>query len=86
MSKIITAAAAAALVKDAKALQRIDILPYQRAAGAKYEMVGAGCDPGFACYHGQVLDAHLEHQQLDLPSEVVVRLLPSATMDCTYWH
>ncbi len=32
--------AAAALVKDAKNLIRVDVLPYQRAAGAKYSMVG----------------------------------------------
>ena len=32
--------AAAALVKDAASLVRVDLLPYQRAAGAKYEMVG----------------------------------------------
>lgn len=38
---------AAALVKDAKALQRIDVLPYQRAAGAKYEMVSMDYQPGF---------------------------------------
>lgn len=31
---------AADLVKDAKALVRVDVLPYQRAAGAKYAMVG----------------------------------------------
>lgn len=31
---------AASLVKDAAALVRVDLLPYQRAAGAKYEMVG----------------------------------------------
>ena len=31
---------AAALVKDAASLIRVDLLPYQRAAGAKYEMVG----------------------------------------------
>ena len=31
---------AAALVKEAKSLVRIDVLPYQRAAGAKYEMIG----------------------------------------------
>lgn len=30
----------AELVRDARALVRIDVLPYQRAAGAKYEMVG----------------------------------------------
>ena len=35
------------LVKDAKALVRIDILPYQRAAGAKYEMVGKTYAPEF---------------------------------------
>lgn len=38
---------AAALVKDAKALQRIDVLPYQRAAGAKYEMVSMDYQPDF---------------------------------------
>jgi len=38
---------AAALVKDAKALIRIDVLPYQRAAGAKYDMVGRAYAPGF---------------------------------------
>ena len=31
---------AASLVKGSKSLVRIDVLPYQRAAGAKYEMVG----------------------------------------------
>jgi len=31
---------AAALVRDSSSLVRIDVLPYQRAAGAKYEMVG----------------------------------------------
>ena len=38
---------AASLVQDAKALVRIDILPYQRAAGAKYEMVGRTYAPDF---------------------------------------
>ena len=38
---------AAALVKGAKALVRVDVLPYQRAAGAKYEMVGMPYAPGF---------------------------------------
>jgi len=37
----------AALVKDARALVRVDILPYQRAAGAKYEMVGRSYAPDF---------------------------------------
>ncbi len=37
----------AELVKGAKALVRVDILPYQRAAGAKYEMVGKTYAPGF---------------------------------------
>ena len=37
----------ASLVKAAKALVRIDILPYQRAAGAKYEMVGRAYAPEF---------------------------------------
>lgn len=38
---------AAALVKGAKALIRLDVLPYQPAAGAKYEMVGMTYAPGF---------------------------------------
>ena len=38
---------AAHLVKDAKTLIRIDVLPYQRAAGAKYEMVGLNYKPDF---------------------------------------
>lgn len=38
---------AAALVRGAKALVRIDVLPYQRAAGAKYDMVDMKYDPGF---------------------------------------
>ncbi len=35
------------LVKNAKRLVRVDILPYQRAAGAKYEMVGKTYAPEF---------------------------------------
>lgn len=35
------------LVKGAKTLVRVDILPYQRAAGAKYEMVGKTYAPEF---------------------------------------
>ena len=31
---------AAQIVRGAKALVRVELLPYQRAAGAKYEMVG----------------------------------------------
>ncbi len=38
---------AAALVRNAKSLIRIDVLPYQRAAGAKYEMVSLDYSPGF---------------------------------------
>lgn len=38
---------AASLVRDAKSLVRIDVLPYQRAAGAKYEMVSMAYEPGF---------------------------------------
>jgi pyruvate formate lyase activating enzyme len=38
---------AAALVKNAKELVRVEILPYQRAAGAKYEMVGKSYSPLF---------------------------------------
>ncbi|MBQ7886538.1 MAG: glycyl-radical enzyme activating protein [Clostridia bacterium] len=38
---------AASLVKGAKSLVRIDVLPYQRAAGAKYEMVSMAYAPGF---------------------------------------
>jgi len=35
------------LVERAKSLVRIDVLPYQRAAGAKYEMVGKRYAPEF---------------------------------------
>ena len=38
---------AAELVQGANALIRIDVLPYQRAAGAKYEMVGMDYRPDF---------------------------------------
>ena len=38
---------AASLVSDAKSLVRVDVLPYQRAAGAKYEMVSMDYAPGF---------------------------------------
>ncbi len=37
----------AELVRHAKALVRVDVLPYQRAAGAKYEMVGITYRPDF---------------------------------------
>ena len=37
----------AGLVKTAKALVRVDVLPYQKAAGAKYEMIGREYKPGF---------------------------------------
>ena len=39
---------AAQLVNGAKALQCVELLPYQRAAGAKYEMVGMEYQPEFA--------------------------------------
>ncbi len=39
---------AAQLVSGAKALQCVELLPYQRAAGAKYEMVGMEYQPEFA--------------------------------------
>lgn len=38
---------AAQLVRGAKALMRVEVLPYQRAAGAKYEMVGMEYQPSF---------------------------------------
>ena len=38
---------AAALVGHSKSLVRVEVLPYQRAAGAKYEMVSMTYDPGF---------------------------------------
>ena len=38
---------AARLVKGSKSLVRVDVLPYQRAAGAKYEMVGLEYRPDF---------------------------------------
>ena len=34
-------------VKNSRSLVRVDVLPYQRAAGAKYEMVGREYAPGF---------------------------------------
>ena len=37
----------ARLVKDSAKLQRVEILPYRREAGAKYEMVGKVYSPGF---------------------------------------
>ena len=37
----------ASLVRHAKKLIRVEILPYQRAAGAKYEMVGRVYHPEF---------------------------------------
>lgn len=39
---------AAQLARGAKALQCVELLPYQRAAGAKYEMVGMDYQPEFA--------------------------------------
>lgn len=39
---------AAKLVAHAPRLQRVELLPYQPAAGAKYEMVGLRYDPGIA--------------------------------------
>ena len=39
--------AAAALVENSKALRQVDILPYQRAAGAKYSMVNKKYAPDF---------------------------------------
>lgn len=39
---------AAELVKGSKSLIRIDVLPYQRAAGAKYGMVGRAYAPSFS--------------------------------------
>ena len=38
---------AAALVRDARAFVRVDILPYQRTAGAKYPMVRMIYSPEF---------------------------------------
>lgn len=38
---------AARMVLSAKRLVRVELLPYQRAAGAKYEMVGKRYEPGF---------------------------------------
>lgn len=38
---------AAQLVRGAKTLMRVEVLPYQRAAGAKYEMVGMEYQPSF---------------------------------------
>ena len=40
-------AALAGMVRNAESLIRVEILPYQRAAGAKYEMVGMAYRPEF---------------------------------------
>lgn len=40
-------AATAALLRGATNLQRIELLPYHKTAGAKYHMVGKAFDPGF---------------------------------------
>mgnify|MGYP004546665395 FL=1 len=34
-------------MKNSRSLVRVDVLPYQRAAGAKYEMVGREYAPDF---------------------------------------
>lgn len=52
---------AARLVRNAESLVRIDILPYQRAAGAKYEMVGLQYETAFdesipPSFHTQIFD------------------------------
>jgi len=52
----------ARLVEGAKALVRVDVLPYQRAAGAKYQMVGKTYAPDFdesaaPRYYTEVFDA-----------------------------
>ena len=52
----------ASLVRGAKSLVRVDVLPYQRAAGAKYEMVGMTYAPDFdeardPRFYTDVLDA-----------------------------
>ncbi len=39
--------ATAELLKDAKNLQRVELLPYNGAAGAKYQMVGKAFEHGF---------------------------------------
>ena len=59
----------AELVKGAKALRRIDILPYQRAAGAKYAMVGRTYAPEFD--EGAALEYHTEcFDRLGIPYQV----------------
>lgn len=37
----------ALLIKDAKALVRVELLPYHKTAGAKYTMLGTNYQPGF---------------------------------------
>ena len=54
---------AAELVKGSKSLVRVDVLPYQRAAGAKYEMVGMEYRPDFEEgrapeFYTEVFDRH----------------------------
>ena len=59
---------AAMLVKDSPALVRVDILPYQQTAGAKYEMVGKQYKPEFdetkkPRFYTEIFDrAHIPYQ------------------------
>ena len=48
----------AALLKGARRLERVELLPYHKTAGAKYEAAGMNYDPGFPV--GQEPQIHLE--------------------------
>lgn len=61
--------AAARLVAGAKALIRVDILPYQRATGAKYEMVGREYSVDFDESKAPFLDTG-PFEELGIPCQV----------------
>ena len=59
----------AALLKGAPRLERVELLPYHKTAGAKYGAVGMNYDPGFPT--GQEPQIHLEpFQEAKIPCVV----------------
>ena len=62
--------ATAGLLKDAKALERVELLPYHQTAGAKYSMVGAEYDPGFDVTR-PVDNSFTEFEKYNIPVRVM---------------
>ena len=62
--------ATAELLKDAKALERVELLPYHQTAGAKYSMVGAEYDPGFDVTR-PVDNSFTEFEKYNIPVRVL---------------